>query len=538
MAAEREGASEGAPGATVARDKDELVRVYEAVHYPLLAHAESHPDRLAVIARLHGIAAPPVAKARVLDIGCAGGGNLASMAMSLPNADLFGIDISAAQIEEGRAAIAGAGIGNVTLQELDFEAARNSLKTFDYVIAHGVFSWVSRDAQDELFALIARCLAPNGVAYVSYNTRPGWQDFTAIREAVLYELRGVHEAKERIARARQYMAWLRESIPDGGARGQRFIAELAGMEASDDQTLLHDQLAPFNSPIAVNKLVARAARYGLWYLCDAQPPLSADHSMTLEAELARGRYSKELVEAEQHFDILSNTRFRRSLFCHRGQPLTRTVDARLVDDMFVSFLADPVPGESGAALDVAGPSAITFRTAKADLVTDRPPMKAALLHLVSVAPRAIPFAELIEAVRKALGPSSHADEEAAEIRHGLLEAFLSAVGTVTLRTLPTPCVRQAGERPMTSAWARQVARVATRIPNLDHYMVNVDPVVQGLLPMLDGTRDRATLEAELAAKVERGEIVVRMPDGKRGKPAPGAMDRALRGLARSSLLIG
>jgi len=164
-------------------------------------------------------------------------------------------------------------------------------------------------------------------------------------------------------------------------------------------------------------------------------------------------------------------------------------------------------------------------------------MKAALLHLISVAPRAIPFAELVAAVRDVLGAAFDVGTDVAEIRQGLLDAFLSTVGTVTLRTQPTPCVSQAGDRPMTSTWARQVAQVATRIPNLDHYMVDVDPVVQGLVPLLDGTRDRATLEAELAAKVERGEIVVRMPDGKRGKPAPGAMDRALRGLARSSLLI-
>ena len=515
----------------------DLVRVYDAIHYPYLAHAESHPDRLAVIARLHGIAAAPVANARVLDIGCAGGGNLASMSMSLPNADLLGIDISAAQIDEGRAAITAAGIKNVTLQTLDFIEAGKSLKKFDYVIAHGVFSWVSRDAQDELFSLISRCLSPNGVAYVSYNTRPGCQELMAIRDATLYEIRAIDDPKERIARARDYLAWLGESLPDGGARGRRFIDELARMQASDDQTLLHDQLAPFNSPIHVNKLVARAARYGLWYLCDAQPPLSADHSLTPEAQIARARYSKELVEAEQHFDILANTRLRRSLFCRRGSPLTRDVDPKLVDDMFVSFLGHPVPAENGAALDPTDASTITFRTAQANLETNRPPMKAALLHLVSVAPRAIPFAELLAAVRDVLGQSFDADADAAEIRQGLVDAFLSTVGTVTLRTLPTPCVSEAGEHPMTTTWARQVARFSTRIPNVDHHMVNVDSVVQGLLPLLDGTRDRATLEAELAAKVERGEIVVLMPDGKRGKPAPGAMDRALRGLARSSLLI-
>ena len=487
----------------------------------------------------------------MLEIGCAVGGNIAAMAMSLPSARFVGVDLSERQIEQGRAAIAAAGIGNLEMHALDLADVGNKLGTFDYVIAHGVLSWVSRDLQDELLSLFARCLAPNGVAFVSYNTRPGWQELSVVRDGLIFDLRDVREPRERIRRARAYLAWLRESLPDGGRFGRRFIEQVALLDGLDDGSLLHEYLGAFHMPIHFHKLVARAARYGLWYLCDGEPALTADHALAPEASLARERSPKELVFAEQYYDFLTNRRFRRTLLCRRGSPLTRTIDPRLIDDMFVSSRGQPVPAGAASApagapapfdesaFDVRGTSSITFRTAETDLATDHPPMKAALLHLASVAPRAIPFAELLEAVRARLGPSpaSDCEREADELRSQLVRAFLSSIGVVRLRTHATRCVSEPGELPVASAWARHVAIDEANVPNLDHDMVRLDDVLRRLLPLLDGTRDHAALEAELMARVERGEIVVRMPDGRPGRPAPGAMDRALRNLARNALLI-
>ncbi|MDB4939113.1 MAG: Methyltransferase type 12 [Labilithrix sp.] len=514
------------------REVEEILRSYDEVRYPSVAYRQTDPDRLASIARLHGIAAPAVERCRVLEIGCAVGGNLASMAMMLPQARLVGIDLSQPQIEQGRAAMSAAGVENVQLAALDLMDIGTSLGTFDYIVAHGVFSWISSDAQDELLAIIARCLAPNGVAYVSYNTRPGWQQLSVLRDAMLFELRGVKESRERIRRGREYLAWLRASLPDGGAYGPRFLDDVATIEAANDEELLHDYLAPFNLPIHFHKMIARAARHGLSYLCDAEPSLSADHSLSEHAERARERSPTELVFAEQHFDFLSNRRFRRTLFCRRGATLTRTIDPRLVDGMFVSL------DGRVEATELSPGGAVTFRNADNELTTDHPWMKAALLHLGSVSPRALPFAELLDAVRAQLGATSATQHDADELRENLVAAFLSTSGIVTLRTHPLPCVSEPSERPVASRWARYLASHAGKVPNVEHGMVRVDPLIARLLPLLDGTRDRPALERELAAMIERGDVVMRTPDGRPGKPAPGAMDGALRGLARSALLVG
>ena len=532
MAIDRAGASQGS---RLRSPRDEVVRQYDEVRYPSLAHRQTDPDRLATIARLHGVRAPAVDGCRVLEIGCAGGGNLAAQAMALPNARFVGVDVSESQVEQGRAAIAAAGIGNVELCTLDLMDVGRSLGTFDYIVAHGLYSWISPDAQDELLATFARCLSPDGIASVSYNVRPGWHQLSVLRDELLFELRGIDDVSEKLGRARAYLAWLRDSLPDGGAFGPRFIEEVTSLERLDDWGLLHEYLGPYNAPIHFHKLVARATRRGLAYLCDAEPALSADHSVLPEAEQARRKSPEELVFAEQYYDFLANRRFRRSLFCRRGVPISRVIDDRLVDGMFVSSRASL---SKGALSDVRGVAPMTFRSAESGLTTRQPTMKAALLHLESCWPRALAFPELLEAVRARVGPSTDPERDTGQLRRDLVEAFLGAIGILTLRTHAPPCVREPGDRPVASAWARQLVKETNRVASLDQDMVLLDDVLRRLLPLLDGTRDRAALEVELEAMFERGEVEVLLPDGRPGKPAPGAMDAALRNLARSALLVG
>jgi len=88
---------------------------YDVTPYIDLSYKATHPDRLATMARLLGRSPAPLERCRVLEIGCAAGGNLLPMAYSLPHADFVGIDYSARQIEDGRARVAELGFYNVQL---------------------------------------------------------------------------------------------------------------------------------------------------------------------------------------------------------------------------------------------------------------------------------------------------------------------------------------------------------------------------------------------------------------------------------------
>ena len=150
-----------------------LTNAYDLVPYTDHAYAESHPDRLAVVGRLNRFEAPDVARARVLEIACGRGGNLLPMAAGLPDATFVGVDRSRKQIDEAISIAEHAGLRNVAFRVEDFERI-DGAAPYDYVIAHGLCSWIANDARRALFRTIARVLAPRGIAYVSFNVLPGW----------------------------------------------------------------------------------------------------------------------------------------------------------------------------------------------------------------------------------------------------------------------------------------------------------------------------------------------------------------------------
>ena len=125
---------------------DRLRADYDATPYTSNSFPQSAPGQLAAVAHLLGLDTPAVADARVLEIGCAAGGNLLPFAAAHPNADAVGIDLSPVQVTHGRTRARSLGLDNLKL--LAGDIARMDLRAlgqFDFVIAHGVYSWVPPD---------------------------------------------------------------------------------------------------------------------------------------------------------------------------------------------------------------------------------------------------------------------------------------------------------------------------------------------------------------------------------------------------------
>ena len=159
---------------------------YDALPYQSLPFPQAHPDRLAGIATLLGLKPPAVETARVLELGAAAGGHLIPMAEQLPRGSFLGVDLSARQVADGQETIRALGLTNVELRPADLTGVDESFGTFDYILAHGVYSWVPEAVRDHLLRACRRNLAPNGVAYVSYNTLPGWSMRGMIRQMMAF----------------------------------------------------------------------------------------------------------------------------------------------------------------------------------------------------------------------------------------------------------------------------------------------------------------------------------------------------------------
>ena len=95
---------------------DPIQQAYDQIPYTSMCNPRTHPDVLAVSAMLAGLNPPPIARCRVLEIGCASGGNLLPMAQTIPQGTFVGIDLSPRQIDSARAVATAAGLKNIRFE--------------------------------------------------------------------------------------------------------------------------------------------------------------------------------------------------------------------------------------------------------------------------------------------------------------------------------------------------------------------------------------------------------------------------------------
>jgi predicted O-methyltransferase YrrM len=182
--------------------------VYDRVAYPSAIVRVAHPDRLALIARLHGLSPPPPHRARVLEIGGGDGANALALAAALPDAQFLSFDLAPSAVARGAAMADRAGLTNVAVETLDILDAADRIApgSYDYIIAHGVYAWVPEPVRAATMALIGHALSPDGVAFVSYNALPGGHIRMVMREMLIHALRRVEGEQARIEAARAFLA--------------------------------------------------------------------------------------------------------------------------------------------------------------------------------------------------------------------------------------------------------------------------------------------------------------------------------------------
>jgi SAM-dependent methyltransferase len=545
--------------------------LYDEIPYPSMSYSRSHPDRLATLATLLGMGPPPVERCRVLELGCAGGGNLVPMAHGLPESEFVGIDSSAREIAEGQAAVAALGLKNITFKRVDILDVDAGFGQFDYIIAHGIYSWVPPVVQERILEICRQNLAANGVAYVSYNTYPGWHLLGTIRDMMLYHTRQVTEPLERAAGARALLDFLAQSAPVGDTPHASFVHAYAGyvkecILPKNDAHLLHDELAEVNKPIYFYQFAERAARHGLQYLADAQFQTMLASSLPGEVSEALRHMAKDTIALEQYMDFLRNRTFRQTLLCQQDVPLSARVKLDRLGDFYVASPALPrspacagatgtlarvaEPGRAGES-DVHSTPVETFHVPDgATLSTDHPVTREAMRYLTEVWPRAVPFNTLLSTARARVNgaggdsasPGVAGDAEV--LGSNLLKAYGSSENLVELHVYAPYFVLEISERPIASPVARFQARKGTRITNLRHERVTLDRISYFLLRYLDGDRDRAALLDALEGLAADGVIEVRQADepvrdAERARPIlEGMLEAKLRQLARVALLVG
>ena len=488
---------------------------YDAVRYPGAAFAQTHPDRLATIASLYGLKPAPAERCRVLELGCGRGANLVPMAYVLRGSTFLGLDLAGSAIEEGRRAIAALGLGNVTLVHADLLGAKD-LGTFDYVIAHGLYSWVPGPVQERILAIASEVLAPGGVAYVSYNALPGCHVRNAVRQMMRWHVRGLENPAEKVEQARGLLRFLGDAAPARPLFSAILNDALDHLKKQADAVLFHDDLADFNEPLLFADFVERAARHGLAFLSEAD---YCDMSVW-NPESPAGRFllevgAENVVVQQQYRDFLVFRRFRQTLLTRGDAPRAVEADAEALRGLFVA--AGTRPQSPGADLASDEPMGFGLRR-DGEIKTPHPLSKAAFLELGEAWPRWIPVPDLLAAARARVlaagGLPATAEDETR-----LLRFLLAAYGgdVIEVRSVACPFVTTVSDRPRASALARHQARTSDTVTNLRHEEIRLeDPAVKTFLQLLDGTRDRAAIAREMASALRSAGPAAAAGDLDRG----------------------
>src|SRR5688572_17607065 len=364
---------------------------YDETRYPSYTHAQTHPDQLAVKATLFGMTPAAVEKCRVLELGCGDGTNLASMALGLPESQFVGIDLAANPIQQGQEMARALELKNLALNTGSVLDIGADFGMFDYIIAHGLYSWVPAEVRTKILAICKTNLAPQGVAYVSYNANPGGHFKSMIREMMLFHTKSFADPKERVHQAIALMKFLAESQTKVEPYRKFLQEELALLMERDENNIFHDELGESNVPFSFHQFSEDAKQHGLQYLAEADYVQMQDNNFAPQVRDSLRQLGKNRIAREQYLDFLSFRRFRQTLLCHADAPLRFGMNPEMLRRFHIACAARPVSPEPSLDSDTVEKF---VGDKEANLELALPLAKSALVMLAKLWPQALPFTEL------------------------------------------------------------------------------------------------------------------------------------------------
>jgi methyltransferase-like protein len=519
---------------------DSILASYEELPYDAQPQIHSHPDVLATVGTLMGMTPPPLDRCRVLELGCANGANLLPVAMTCPQAQLVGIDLSPRQIGHGQAMIRELAVANLTLKAMSILDVDESFGVFDYIVCHGVFSWVPEAVQEKILAICSRHLSSNGIAYVSYNTYPGWHLRGLTRDMVTYQARQVPDPHAKVQRARAYLESMASAL-----QGQNYphtqivLNEASLLRARHDAYVYHEHLEAENRPVYFHEFASRCRSHGLRHMADATPGSSAIGVMPPAWQRFLEQWGTDPIDREQNLDFLLNRSFRRSLLCREGVSLRPLPAASSLMQMHLSSQCRPASTKP----DLTSSAAEKF-TGKdgGGLSTDRPPIKAALGILCESHPNLVHFAALVDQVRSRLSGGGAAQVVPEQLAESMLASYLARM--VDIHLGPPAFTTHLSKRPVAFALARyQAGKELSLVSCLRHCPAELSEFDRKMLARLDGANSQDDLLAWLGQAVAAGQLALQqdgraVTDPQQARPAlRESLQSSLKRLAHKALLV-
>lgn len=475
---------------------------YDAIPYESLPFAETHPQRLAVLGRLLGLDVAAPQQCRVLELGSASGGNLIPMAWYQPGCEFVGIELEAEQVRVGQRQIDELGIHNVRLLQGDILQLGDELGQFDYIIAHGVYSWVPELVGDALLKLCKDRLQPNGIAYISFNTLPGWRVRGMVREMLLYHVREISEPVERLNTALVFIQFLIESLPQQkNPLTQHLLVELKYLLNAHPSYVYHEFLEENNRAVLFTDFVAQAKRNGLRYLCESQLSSMFGSAYGQRIDTFLDSVSGA-IESEQYLDFFTQRTFRQTLLCHAEVTPDYDIDLAALDQ-FACYAQLKPPAKIEARANK--PQKFTSQSGK-EYDVEAPLLKFMLKHIYEIYPNAITVPELVAIARQQY-EAAVKNKNTIDEKGWRGEMFsLVANNAVQLRIESLCFSALSDDKPWVNALVKVQAREGNNLTSVYHETVYTDAFAQRLVSYLDGSRNLDTVCAQIILDMRAGNF--------------------------------
>jgi len=446
-----------------------LSDAYNQVRYPSLPRDQSHPAYISALAALSGLALPSIDTWRVLEIGCGNASNLIPLAVDYPGGEFLGIDRAKEPLDAGLELASDLGISNLQLQPvdlLDWQPAGQ----FDYIIAHGVYSWVPPEVREKILQICAEHLKPLGMAFVSYNALPGCHFRRYAWDLMRFHVRRETDPAKRIEKAREF-AQLMASMPGEESIQPAIRNEFETILKRDPAALYHDDLGERNDPFYLLDFVGDAVRYGLQYFGDADPRRDDLQDQT--------EFAEDWLESRQYMDFLTRRRFRETLLCRKNVPIDRGLILERFLPLFAASRMKPA--------DTQEDGTQVFNFPGSGSLTTNHPLAKKILYEFSIAwPQSTRLSEI--------SYEGYSPDSVAEM---LMRLVCSRA--LELRIHPPKIASSVSDRPIASSIARaQIARGYPMVTNQRHQDVELgNELSRKFVSILDGSRDRAALIQDL-----------------------------------------
>lgn len=493
----------------------EITETYDRQVYTSNAFPFSSPGHLRAAAHLYGLESVPLKNARVLELGCAGGGNLLPFALAYPQAHVVGVDLSPVQVKQGQEVVQALGVQNLHLHAMSLTDITPEFGQFDYIIAHGVFSWVPPEVREAMLRILRENLSPNGIGYISYNTYPGWKAGDIVRDAMMLHSHGAASEEDRLASAKAVLNLLSDGIAASNPLAPSLRAAVAQLRKHSDYYIAHEYLEIFNNPCYLLEFVNLADQHELTHVGDADPhvEMSVTFGQNVQLNHSLVALGQPREMRQQYLDFAVGRNFRKSMLVHKNradQVLIGPNMERLADLRWAGHFTETAQEEN------APKNRRAFRGYKNQPLYSSDETVIAVIQTLSEAwPTSLDFDTLLAGVQSRLAPM---DGDTA--RKKTLEALQTLFRLNSLRYAFEPTPYEAADGDQKDANPALIPGVAYLFQqkkdpafgvgmfNLWHDSINIQlkEAEAFILPQIDGRNSRKQLATLLRDALNRGTV--------------------------------